>query len=50
MSSECDGLARDPAEVEAQVRFLARTLSTALEPDGAATDSGTARNVVGGLQ
>jgi hypothetical protein len=31
-------LARDPAKVEAQVRFLARTFGkTALEPDGKAT-------------
>ena len=38
LSSECDGLAYDPAKVEDQVRFLARTLvRTTLEPDGLAT-------------
>ena len=35
-SSECAGFARDPAKVEDQVQFLARTLLT-LEPDGKAT-------------
>ena len=37
-SSECGGLARDPAKVEDQARLLARTLNDArLEPDGTAT-------------
>ena len=36
MSSECAGSARDRAKVVDQVRFLARTLLTTLEPDGTA--------------
>ena len=37
-SSECDGFAYDPAKVEDQVQFLARTFTiTTLEPDGQAT-------------
>ena len=35
--SECGGFARDPAKVEDQVRFLARTLVKTPEPDGQAT-------------
>ena len=38
MSSGCDGFAYDPAKVEDQVQFLARTFATTtLEPDGQAT-------------
>jgi hypothetical protein len=38
MSSGCDGFAYDPAKVEDQVQFLARTLRyKTLEPDGQAT-------------
>ena len=37
-SSECAGFAYDPAKVEDQVQFLARTLTTTtLKPDGKAT-------------
>jgi hypothetical protein len=37
-SSECDGFAYDPAKVEDQVQFLARTFTTlTLKPDGQAT-------------
>ena len=35
-SSGCAGWARNPAKVEVQVRFLARTLVKTLEPDGTA--------------
>ena len=51
MSSECGGSHAKSAKVEAQARLLARTLDDmALEPDGEATASGTARRVVGGYK
>jgi hypothetical protein len=40
-SSECDGFACDPAKVEDQVQFLARTFTTrTLQPDGEGSDHG----------
>ena len=44
MSSGCAGFARDPAKVEDQVRFLARTLNLTLEPDGEAAACKAARS------